>query len=218
MKTNNLPTWKCPTCDYKQDYTPDGKCANDGSDLVVANAQDSIKEYERENSDPPPLPEPPETAPAEPPKIPVLIDNLIPPENLGTGAPSAETFLRGDQTFAPVAAEPGPQGPAGTPYTPTYVSYGPGQTALDLNRWNTAKIIPTANHTLTVPTTPPAGTACFVIILTSGTTSRTLTFGTGFKTTGTLITGTTTSRVFVVSFISNGTSLYEVSRTIAMPS
>jgi hypothetical protein len=31
------------------------------------------------------------------------------------------------------------------------------------------------------------------------------------------VTGTTAARVFVVSWISDGTSLYEVSRTAAMP-
>jgi len=58
----------------------------------------------------------------------------------------------------------------------------------------------------------PNATATF----TSGTTSYTMTFGTGFKTTGTLATGTVTAKTFVLNFISDGTSLIETSRTTAM--
>ena len=44
----------------------------------------------------------------------------------------------------------------------------------------------------------------------------TITFGCGLKSTGTLATGTTTARIFAISFISDGTNLYETGRTIAM--
>jgi hypothetical protein len=54
------------------------------------------------------------------------------------------------------------------------------------------------------------------MILTNGTTSYTITFGTGFKPTGTLATGTSSARIFVVNFISDGTNLYEAGRTAAM--
>jgi hypothetical protein len=54
------------------------------------------------------------------------------------------------------------------------------------------------------------------VILTSGSSSFTITFGSGFKPTGTLATGATTNRVFVVGFISDGTNLYETGRTAAM--
>jgi hypothetical protein len=43
-----------------------------------------------------------------------------------------------------------------------------------------------------------------------------MTFGTGFRSQGTLATGVTTARYFVFDFISDGTNLLEVSRTIAM--
>jgi hypothetical protein len=49
-----------------------------------------------------------------------------------------------------------------------------------------------------------------------GASSRTVTFGTGFASTGTLATGTTATRRFVVRFISDGTRLLEVSRTTAI--
>jgi len=61
-----------------------------------------------------------------------------------------------------------------------------------------------------------AGQRVNLVVTTSGTTSYTLTFGTNFKSTGTLATGTTTGKVFVVSFVSDGTNLNEVSRTTAM--
>lgn len=77
------------------------------------------------------------------------------------------------------------------------------------------KLTVTANRTLTT-TVPPAGVRCAVIILTSGGSSFTITFGAGFKPTGTLATGATTGRVFVVNFISDGTNLYEAGRTAAM--
>lgn len=88
-------------------------------------------------------------------------------------------------------------------------------TALDLAANDMVKVSPTANTTYTT-TVPPAGKIKTVIVLTSGTTSRILTFGTGFKPTGTLATGTTASRVYVVTFVSDGTNLYEASRTVAM--
>lgn len=83
-------------------------------------------------------------------------------------------------------------------------------------RWREAvRLTPTSTRTLTT-TIAPAGQTRRLIILTSGTTSYTLTFGTGFKSTGTLATGATSARYFVIEFLSNGTSMIETSRTIAM--
>lgn len=72
-----------------------------------------------------------------------------------------------------------------------------------------------ADTTLTT-TVPPAGTNAVVVIVTVGTVSRTVTFGTGFASTGTLATGTDADRRFVVNFLSDGTRLIEVSRTTAI--
>lgn len=77
------------------------------------------------------------------------------------------------------------------------------------------KVTPTATATYTT-TVPAAGRTVVILILTSGTSSFTITFGTGFKPTATLATGTTSARVFAISFISDGTNLYETSRTVAM--
>jgi hypothetical protein len=59
------------------------------------------------------------------------------------------------------------------------------------------------------------GERVFLVVLTSGTTSRTLTFGTGFKSTGTLATGTTSGKYFVLSFVVVNDLLIETSRTTA---
>jgi hypothetical protein len=109
-------------------------------------------------------------------------------------------------------------GKASTVHThaPTYATLANGTTVLALATNNTVKVTPTATATLTT-TVPAAGTHCHTIVLTSGTTTFTLTFGAGFKPTATLVTGTVAARVFVLAWISDGTSLYEVSRTAAMP-
>lgn len=73
----------------------------------------------------------------------------------------------------------------------------------------------TANRTVT-STVPAAGLTRTIVILTSGASSFTITFGTGFKSTATLATGTTTARRFVLVFFSDGTSLIEQSRTVAI--
>jgi hypothetical protein len=74
----------------------------------------------------------------------------------------------------------------------------------------------TANTTLTT-TVPPAGTQGVVILVQPGTTTRTVTFGTGFKPSATVVMGTVAARQFVVSFVSDGTNLIETGRTAAIP-
>jgi hypothetical protein len=96
-----------------------------------------------------------------------------------------------------------------------YAALANGSTAIGFATANVVKLTPTAAATLTT-TVPPAGVRCVLLILTTGTTSRVLTFGTGFKATGTLATGTTTARTFVITFVSDGTSCIECSRTAAM--
>lgn len=60
------------------------------------------------------------------------------------------------------------------------------------------------------------GARVTLVITTVNTTPRTLTFGTNFKSTGTLSTGSASGKVFTISFIGDGTNLNEVSRTTAM--
>jgi hypothetical protein len=81
----------------------------------------------------------------------------------------------------------------------------------NINRFTTATAF-----TITAAV-PPAGAYCSLIIVTSGTTTRTITFSTGFKTgTTTLATGTTSGKYFVLNYVSDGNNLIEMSRTAAI--
>ena len=97
----------------------------------------------------------------------------------------------------------------------TFTSLSNGTLALALSTNRNVKVTPTATGSFTT-TVPASGTRCNLVILTSGATSYTMTFGTGFKSQGTLTTGVTTARYFVFDFISDGTNLLEVSRTTAI--
>jgi hypothetical protein len=96
-----------------------------------------------------------------------------------------------------------------------YTDVGTNTAAQDLAANHVSQVTISSNTTLTT-TVPPAGTQAIVVIVTSGATSRTVTFGSGFASTGTLATGTTADRRFVVSFVSDGTRLLECSRTVAI--
>ena len=95
-----------------------------------------------------------------------------------------------------------------------YYAPAAGTTAMAFGSYAVTKVTPNATATYTT-TVPAAGAQATLIILTSGTSSYVITFGTGFKTTGTLTTGTTTARNFVISFVSDGTNMLETSRTAA---
>lgn len=99
--------------------------------------------------------------------------------------------------------------------TDSFATRAAGTLALAFATNGVVQVTPNATGTFTT-TVPPAGTRCTLIVLTSGATSFTMTFGTGFKTTGTLATGTVTARYFVFQFISDGTNLIEASRTVAI--
>ncbi len=107
-----------------------------------------------------------------------------------------------------------------------YFSQYKGNTAVALATSGTIAVTMTDSEVFTI--TPAgactfnasggyAGKRCNFIVTTSGTTSYTLTWGTNFKTTGTLATGTTTAKVFVVNFVcKDGTTWVETGRTAAM--
>lgn len=99
--------------------------------------------------------------------------------------------------------------------TRLFANVGTNTVAQDLATNHVSQVTISASITLTT-TVPPAGTTARVIIVTSGATSRTVTFGTGFKTTGTLSTGAVSGRRFVITFVSDGTQLLETSRTLAI--
>lgn len=96
-----------------------------------------------------------------------------------------------------------------------YNDNGTNTAAQALGTYRVVKNTISADTTFTT-TVAAAGATASVIIVSSGTSSRTVTFGTGFKTTGTLATGTTSGVTFVVRFVSDGTNMIETSRTTAM--
>ena len=124
--------------------------------------------------------------------------------------------IKGDKGDPGLQGVQGIQGIPGVDVdAPVYTVLLSGTLAMGFATNTCVKITPSATQTFTT-TVPPAGHERILIILTSGTASRTITFGTGFKPTGTLATGTVTARVFVIRWISDGTNLYEAGRTAAM--
>lgn len=92
-----------------------------------------------------------------------------------------------------------------------YLVQQPGYANIDLDTMEVMQQTPNSTRTYT-SNVPRAGSRRTLIILTSGAVSYTLTFGTGFKTTGTLVTGTTTGRRHIINFVSDGTYLIETGR------
>ncbi|MGO8666693.1 MAG: hypothetical protein ACLQUW_00865 [Desulfobaccales bacterium] len=92
----------------------------------------------------------------------------------------------------------------------------PGSTvALNAGNGTTFTLTPAQTETINA-SGGTAGQEIFIVITTTGTTSYTLTFGSGFHAAGTLATGTTTGKVFVITFVDVGGTFYEVCRTAAM--
>lgn len=100
-------------------------------------------------------------------------------------------------------------------FSTRYVALTAGTTAMGFGVANVVRVTPNATATYTT-TVPSAGAIVVLSILTSGTTSYTITFGTGFKSTGTLATGTVSARYFNLTFVSDGTNLIETARTVAI--
>jgi hypothetical protein len=147
-----------------------------------------------------------------------------PQGNQGIQGAPGYTPVKGVDYFDGAAGSQGPQGPqgnqgpqgqAGAGEAENFATLAAGTTAMALGTNTTVKVTPNAGATFTT-TVPAAGKRRTIIILTSGTTSYTITFGTGFKASGTLATGTTSARVFVMDFISDGINLYECRPRTAM--
>lgn len=77
-------------------------------------------------------------------------------------------------------------------------------------------ITPITTGNINLIAVPEAWKKFTIIVKTSGTSSYTLTFNTGFKSTWTLATGTVDAKYFVINFISDGIQALELSRTTAM--
>lgn len=90
-----------------------------------------------------------------------------------------------------------------------------GAVNLNPNVGTVFTVTPTGAVQIT-PTTQKIGAVIYVIIKTSGTTSYTITFDTGFTANGTLSTGTVSGVYFTVMFVSDGVNFREIARTPAM--
>jgi len=100
--------------------------------------------------------------------------------------------------------------------TDSFITKANGTLALAFASNGVVQVTPTANGVFT-STVPPAGTTTTLIVLTAGPTSWTMQFSpTNFKTVTTLATGATAARRFIFQFISDGTFLIEISRTVAI--
>jgi len=131
-------------------------------------------------------------------------------------------------------ATPGAIG-ATTPSTGAFTTLSSTGTATvkKLNRSGTVALTPSANVAIDASLadvfnlTPAEAEAISIsnmsigqnvtlLVLTSGTTPYVLTFGTGFKPSGTLSTGSVDAKYFVLQFFCDGTLCYETSRTGAL--
>jgi len=137
----------------------------------------------------------------------------------GPAGKDGYTPIKGVDYFDGAPGLRGDTGPQGLPGVdvdaPVYKALSSGTLAMDFAINTCVKITPSATQTFTT-TVPVAGMGRTLIILTSGTASRTITFGAGFKPTATLATGATSARVFVIHWISDGINLYEAGRTAAI--
>jgi hypothetical protein len=106
------------------------------------------------------------------------------------------------QTSQPIAVG------ALTPGTTVALAPSPLQNAFTLTPAQSCTINATVSNCV-------AGRFYALEIVTSGTSSFTITFGSNMKSTGTLATGTTSAKTFMVLFFFDGTNLVEVSRTTA---
>lgn len=98
----------------------------------------------------------------------------------------------------------------------TVVAVTAGATpAIDATKGGVFTLTPGEDETISI-SGGVNGESIALVVTSVGTTSRTLTFGTGFKTTGTLATGTTAAKTFVVRFLCVGGTFLETSRTTAM--
>lgn len=97
----------------------------------------------------------------------------------------------------------------------TQISVTPsGTISIDVTTGNVAKWTAGENETINLTGTMFVGQTLALIITNDSTLPRVITLGTGFRSLGT-ITGVV-SKVSVIQFISNGTSMIEVARSVAM--
>jgi hypothetical protein len=99
--------------------------------------------------------------------------------------------------------------------TPVALVSSGGAISLDCSKGDNFLHNPTEDTTIS-PINLAPGQYITIMVVTINTTTRNLTFGGNSKSTGVLASGATSGKTFIVTFLSDGTNLYEVSRTTAM--
>ena len=102
--------------------------------------------------------------------------------------------------------EMGPVGPVALSYSATIT--------LTVTEGNTFTLTSTGNCTINASGTQVTGQEITVLILNDGSLPRTVTFGTGFKAAATVIG--TVNKMAALKFVSDGTNLYELCRTLGL--
>lgn len=90
-----------------------------------------------------------------------------------------------------------------------------GNQVVDASRNSFFTISPTASLTLT-PANTHIGQEITINIRQTTTTAHVITFGTGFRSVGTLTMGTVANNVFIIRFIATPDGIVEISRTAAI--
>lgn len=90
-----------------------------------------------------------------------------------------------------------------------------GTVSLDPTKGSVFTVTPTGAITLNAASAP-VGAVAYLVVTTSGVSSFNITPTTNFKSTGALATGTVSGKVFVITFVGDGTNMNEVARTAAM--
>lgn len=184
----------------------------------------------------PAIPTPQLSQTPRPVYVPALITDsgpIVTPSPGVQGSPGASIQGSPGPQGIPGIGSPGPQGSPGTSTVGPQGSPGASSFATGGNIGTAATTATTGTMTVNMTTAQititPTGACTFnasggtaqqittFVITTSGTTSFVLTWGTNFKSVGTLATGTTTGKKFSVTFrCIDGTSWQEIARTTAM--
>ena len=130
-------------------------------------------------------------------------------------APNADLTAQFTGSGAPVPGWTGPASVA-TGFVPFYAAVIDLAPILQVTRW--INIVTTAgvgNATINCSAVPPAGCKVSLQVNNDAGAARTITFGTGFRTTAATLIGTA-SKIMIITFISDGITLNEEDRTIAM--
>lgn len=122
----------------------------------------------------------------------------------------------GDITLSPKTAKKVTVSGQFVPFSTKTALTAGSTVTIDSTLGNFFTLTPAQDETINATTVGAQGQILIIKITTSGTTSRTLTFGTNFVSTGTLATGTTSGKVFQIAFLSDGTNYVELFRTGAM--